>query len=59
VIVWGTFWGELKSPQYVVPPGTTMDSEKYTNNVLDSLLIPFGHQACEVYGWSIVVTNGD
>jgi len=58
VMVWGAFGGELKSLLYVVPPGTTMDSEKYTNNVLDPLLIPFWHQACEVYGWFMVVEDG-
>jgi len=58
VMVWGAFCGELKSPLYVVPPGTTLDSEKYTKNVLDPLLIPFWHQTCEVYGWSTVVEDG-
>ena len=57
-MVWGAFCGELKSPLYVIPPGTTLDSEKYTSNVLDPLLIPFWHQTCETYGWTRVVEDG-
>jgi len=41
-----------------VPSGTTLDSKKYTKNVLDPLLIPFWHQTCEVYSWSTVVEDG-
>ena len=57
-MVWGALCGEVKSPLYVVPPGTTQDSAKYTKNVLDPLLIPFWHRACEQYGWSTVVEDG-
>ena len=56
-MVWGAFCGSLKSPLYIVPPGTTINSARYTTNVLEPLLIPLWHEACEEYGWARVVED--
>lgn len=58
VMVWGAFCGELKSELFFVPSGAKLDSGKYTQHILDPLLIPFWHQACEFYGWTVVLEDG-
>jgi len=56
-MVWGAFCGSLKFTLYIVPPGTTINSARYTTNVSKPLLIPFWHEACEEYGWTRVVED--
>jgi len=57
VMVWGAFCGEMKSQLDIVPPGTTMNSKKYRDNVMIPYLVPFWHQTCEEYGWTKVVED--
>ena len=57
-MVWGAFCRELKSELFFVKSGAKIDSESYTKEILDPLLFPFWHQACEHYGWTIVMEVG-
>lgn len=57
-MVWGAFCGELKSELFFVPSGAKINGETYTTEILDPLLIPFWHQTCEFYGWTIVMEDG-
>lgn len=58
VMVWGAFCGTMKSELVFVPNKVTLDSATYTEYILDPCLIPFWHQACEAYGWVMVVEDG-
>ena len=56
-MVWGAFCGELKSDLYLVPSKAKINGQKYRDCILDPLLIPFWHQTCEEYGWTIVMED--
>ena len=57
-MVWGAFCGELKSDLFIVPAKAKINRKKYRDNILEPLLIPFWHEVCEKYGWTMVVEDG-
>jgi len=56
IMVWGAFYGEMKSLLYIVPPGTTINSKRYRHNVMMPYLAPFWNQTCEEYRWCNMYT---
>jgi hypothetical protein len=56
-MVWGAFCGEMKTELVFTPPGVTINSKVYVDQILDPYLIPFWHTTCEEYGWTRVVED--
>jgi len=49
-MVWGVPRGTAKSDLVSIPGKDMLDSALYVQNLIESHLIPFWHQCCEVYG---------
>jgi len=47
----------MNSPLYIVPPGMTINSKRYRDNIMILYLVPLWHQTCEEYGWTRVVED--
>jgi len=53
-MIWGAFCGTTKSDLTCIPGKAKIDSITYIRAILEPALIPFWHQCCEKYGWTIV-----
>ena len=57
-MAWGAFCGIIRSELFFVLGQAKLDSATYVQEILDPLLLPFWHQCCEEYSWTMIVEDG-